>query len=47
MAARPGRVSAELAVTESYPRSQGFRTSAEYAARCRQASSRLGEAMAA
>jgi len=47
MAARPGRVSAELAVTESYPRSQGFRTSAEYAAWCRQASSRLGEAMAA
>ncbi len=47
MAARPGRVSAELAVTEPYPRSQGFRTSAEYAAWCRQASSRLGEAMAA
>ena len=47
MAARPGRVAAELAVTEPYPRSQGFRTSAEYAAWCRQASSRLGEAMAA
>lgn len=47
MAARPGRVSAELAVTERHPRSQGFRTSAEYAAWCRQASSRLGEAMAA
>ena len=47
MAARPGRVSAELAVTEPYPRSQGFRTSAEYAAWCRQASSRLGQAMAA
>jgi NitT/TauT family transport system ATP-binding protein len=47
MAARPGRVSAELAVTEPYPRSQGFRTSAEYAAWCRQASSRLGKAMAA
>ena len=47
MAARPGRVSAELAVSEPYPRSQGFRTSAEYAAWCRQASSRLGEAMAA
>jgi NitT/TauT family transport system ATP-binding protein len=47
MTARPGRVSAELAVTEPYPRNQGFRTSAEYAAWCRQASSRLGEAMAA
>ena len=47
MAARPGRVSAELAVTTPYPRSQAFRTSAEYAAWCRQASSRLGEAMAA
>jgi len=47
MAARPGRVSAELAVTEPYPRNQGFRTSADYAAWCRQASSRLGEAMAA
>ena len=47
MAARPGRVSAELAITEPYPRNQGFRTSAEYAAWCRQASSRLGEAMAA
>jgi NitT/TauT family transport system ATP-binding protein len=47
MSARPGRVSAELAVTTPHPRSQAFRTSAEYAAWCRQASSRLGEAMAA
>jgi len=47
MTARPGRVSAELAVTTPHPRSQAFRTSAEYAAWCRQASSRLGEAMAA
>jgi NitT/TauT family transport system ATP-binding protein len=47
MAARPGRVSAELAVTEPYPRNGAFRTSAEYAAWCRQASSRLVEAMAA
>jgi NitT/TauT family transport system ATP-binding protein len=47
MSARPGRVSAELAVTTPYPRNQAFRTSAEYAAWCRQASSRLGEAMAA
>src|ERR1044071_750987 len=47
MSARPGRVSADLAVSTPYPRSQAFRTSAEYAAWCRQASSRLGEAMAA
>jgi NitT/TauT family transport system ATP-binding protein len=47
MAARPGRVSAELAVTAPYPRDAAFRTSAEYAAWCRQASTRLGEAMAA
>jgi NitT/TauT family transport system ATP-binding protein len=47
MAARPGRVSAELAVTAPYPRSAAFRTSAEYAAWCRQASSLLGRAMAA
>ena len=47
MAARPGRVSAELAVTAPYPRNAAFRTSAEYAAWCRQASTRLGEAMAA
>jgi len=47
MAARPGRISADLAVTESYPRDAAFRTSAEYAAWCRQASARLVDAMAA
>jgi NitT/TauT family transport system ATP-binding protein len=47
MAARPGRVSAELTVTAPYPRNAAFRTSAEYAGWCRQASTRLGEAMAA
>jgi NitT/TauT family transport system ATP-binding protein len=47
MAARPGRVSAEVTVSAPYPRSAVFRTSAEYAAHCRQVSSRLGEAMAA
>ena len=46
-AARPGRVSAELTVTAPHPRNAAFRTSAEYAAWCRQASTRLGEAMAA
>jgi len=47
MAARPGRVSAEVPVSAPYPRNESFRTSAEYAAHCRQVSSRLGEAMAA
>jgi NitT/TauT family transport system ATP-binding protein len=47
MAARPGRVLSELSIAAPYPRSAAFRTSAEYAAYCRQASARLGEAMAA
>ena len=47
MSARPGRMLAELPIAEPYPRSATFRTSAEYAAYCRQASARLGEAMAA
>jgi NitT/TauT family transport system ATP-binding protein len=47
MSARPGRVLAELPIAEPYPRSAAFRTSAEYAAYCRRASARLGEAMAA
>ena len=47
MSARPGRVLGRAVVTTPYPRSPAFRTSAEYAAWCRQASSRLGEAMAA
>ena len=47
MAARPGRVLSELSIAAPYPRSESFRTSAEYAAYCRQASARLGEAMAA
>jgi NitT/TauT family transport system ATP-binding protein len=47
MAARPGRVLSELSIAAPYPRSAAFRTSAEYAACCRQASAQLGEAMAA
>ena len=47
MAARPGRVLSELSIAAPYPRSAAFRTSAEYAAWCRQTSARLGEAMAA
>jgi len=47
MAARPGRVHAELAVPEPYPRAEAFRTSPEYAAYCRAASGALAEAMQA
>ncbi len=47
MAARPGRVFAELAVDAPYPRDQDFRTSPEYAAFCRRASEALSGAMAA
>ncbi|AZQ69779.1 ABC transporter ATP-binding protein [Silicimonas algicola] len=45
MAARPGRVIRELAVEAPYPRTEAFRTSAEYAAQCRAASDALHEAM--
>ena len=45
MAARPGRVVRELAVDAPYPRTEEFRTSAEYAAWCREASNALQEAM--
>ena len=45
MAARPGRVVRELAVDAPYPRTEEFRTSAEYAAWCREASNALHEAM--
>ena len=45
MAARPGRVYAELPVGADYPRNEAFRTSAEYAAWCLKASDMLGSAM--
>jgi NitT/TauT family transport system ATP-binding protein len=45
MAARPGRVIRELGVDAPYPRTEEFRTSAEYAGLCRQASAALSEAM--
>lgn len=45
MAARPGRVIRELHVDAPYPRTEEFRTSAEYAGLCRQASAALSEAM--
>ena len=45
MTPRPGRVFKELAVDAPYPRDEGFRTSAEYAAYCRLASEALSAAM--
>ncbi|MEM6438612.1 MAG: ABC transporter ATP-binding protein [Pseudomonadota bacterium] len=45
MAARPGRVIREVAVDEPYPRTEVYRTSADYAAHCRAASEALAEAM--
>lgn len=45
MAARPGRVLRELTVDAPYPRDMMFRTSPEYAARARDASGALAEAM--
>ena len=47
MAARPGRVHDDLRVRAPYPRDEAFRTSAEYAALCREASAALDGAMAA
>ena len=45
MAARPGRVIRELVVDAPYPRTEAFRTSADYAAHCRATSQALHEAM--
>jgi NitT/TauT family transport system ATP-binding protein len=45
MTARPGRVIAELAVDEPYPRAAAFRTSAAYAGHCREATAALHRAM--
>jgi NitT/TauT family transport system ATP-binding protein len=45
MAARPGRVMADLRVDAAYPRDDVFRTSAEYASWCRVASESLHEAI--
>ena len=42
MAARPGRVFAELAVDAPYPRDEAFRTSPDYAALCRAGLGRAG-----
>jgi NitT/TauT family transport system ATP-binding protein len=47
MAARPGRIETEIAVPAPYPRGEGFRTSADYAALCRTVSDALAAAIAA
>lgn len=45
MAARPGRISAEIAIEAPYPRDEAFRTSAVYNDYCRLASAELRRAM--
>lgn len=45
MAARPGRVIREITIDAPYPRDIAFRTSTDYAARAREASDALVEAM--
>jgi NitT/TauT family transport system ATP-binding protein len=47
MAARPGRVMADLTIDAPYPRDETFRTSSDYADFCRRVSHTLGEAIAA
>jgi NitT/TauT family transport system ATP-binding protein len=47
MAARPGRVMADLRIEAPYPRDELFRTSPEYASHCRVASETLKRAIAA
>ncbi|WP_244327656.1 ABC transporter ATP-binding protein [Roseibium sp. RKSG952] len=47
MAARPGRVAADLPITAPYPRTDSFRTSPAYAALCRDVSHALQAAMGA
>ncbi|HET9717456.1 MAG TPA: ABC transporter ATP-binding protein [Pseudolabrys sp.] len=46
MTPRPGRVFTEIAVPVPYPRDENFRTSAEYAALCRQVTHALADAIA-
>jgi len=47
MAARPGRIIADMASNVAFPRPEAYRTSAEYAELCRTVSTRLQEAIAA
>ena len=44
MGARPGRVIADIAIDEPFPRSDEFRGSAQFAHRCRQLSALIAEA---
>ena len=46
MAARPGRVSADVAIEAPEVRDEAYRTSAAYAAQCRRVTDRLTAAMA-
>jgi NitT/TauT family transport system ATP-binding protein len=45
MSARPGRVSADLAIDAPYPRGEAFRTSTTYNEHCRRVSGELHRAM--
>ncbi len=45
MAARPGRVFADMRIDAPYPREEDFRTSATYAEHCRRVSETLHDAM--
>jgi NitT/TauT family transport system ATP-binding protein len=45
MAARPGRVAAEIGIDAPYPRDDAFRTSAVYNAFCREVSAELNRAL--
>ena len=47
MAARPGRVTRQIAIDEPYPRDEDFRTSPHYGELCREASHALGAALEA
>ena len=47
MAARPGRIIADVATHVPYPRDASYRTSSDYAASCRLVSDKLAQAIAA
>jgi NitT/TauT family transport system ATP-binding protein len=47
MTPRPGRIFTQIAIDAPYPRDERFRTSAEYAALCRQVAEALAKAMRA
>ena len=47
MTPRPGKISAEFVIDAAEPRTEEFRTSADYAARCRDVSQALARASAA